>query len=89
MPFVPIELDDYLERHLQANPGADRAEVRERLEATLAAAQAGAGCACGAPIWVIGAAEVGHACFTCITGEAAPTDDYELVGAPGLHPPAA
>jgi hypothetical protein len=89
MPFVPIELDDYVEHHVKANPGSDRAEVRSRLEATLAAARAGARCDCGAPIWVIGAAEVGHMCFTCITGEATPTDDCELVGAPGHEPPQA
>lgn len=87
MPSVRIELDDYVERHVQANPGSDRAEVRSRLEATLAATRAGARCACRAPIWVIGAAEVGHMCFTCSTGEATPTDDYELVDAPGHEPP--
>jgi hypothetical protein len=35
-------------------------------------------CRCGNPIWVIGSAVVGNACFTCITGEALPDDDFEI-----------
>ena len=35
-------------------------------------------CECGEPIWVIGSAVAGHACFTCITGEATPSGDYEI-----------
>jgi hypothetical protein len=30
---------------------------------------------------VIGSAETGHACFTCITGEADPSEDYEIAEA--------
>jgi len=30
---------------------------------------------------VIGSAFVGNACFTCITGEADPSDDYEIAEA--------
>jgi len=33
---------------------------------------------CGAPIWVLAASEVGLMCFTCITGEADPSSDYEI-----------
>jgi hypothetical protein len=89
MPFVPITLDDYVDLHLQSNPGSERSELTGRLEAALAAAQDGARCDCGNPIWVIGAAEVGYRCFTCITGEAMPTDDYELADACPLHDPPA
>ena len=35
-------------------------------------------CACGARIWVIGSAEAGNGCFTCITGDAWPRADYEI-----------
>lgn len=35
-------------------------------------------CSCGNDIWVIGSAVVGNSCFTCITGESEPTDDYEI-----------
>lgn len=64
--------------------GASRlpaAEVTARLEAALAAHLAGERCHCGEPIWVIGSAEAGHTCFTCITGEVDPSEDYELAEA--------
>jgi hypothetical protein len=51
------------------------------LRSALASARAGARCECGGPIWVIGSAEVGLSCFTCITGEADPSDDYEIAEA--------
>ena len=35
-------------------------------------------CSCGNDIWVIGSASVGNSCFTCITGEGSPDDDYEI-----------
>lgn len=76
--FVPITMDDYVEKHLAANPGVRRAELIERLQYALASARAGARCECGNPIWVIGSAEVGLSCFTCITGEAVPSEDYEI-----------
>ena len=48
------------------------------LQAALKAYRQGIRCSCGEPIWVIGASQVGNMCFTCITGEAYPEDDYEL-----------
>jgi len=44
----------------------------------VADARQGARCYCGAPIWAIGSAVVGNACFPCITGEADPSSDYEI-----------
>ena len=79
--FVPITIEDYVERHLAANPGVDREDLVERLRYALASARAGERCACGNPIWVIGSAEAGLSCFTCITGEAVPSDDYEIADA--------
>lgn len=79
--FIPIAIDDYVEKHLAANPGVDRADLMERLRYALAAALAGERCACGNSIWVIGSAEAGLSCFTCITGEAVPSDDYEIAEA--------
>ena len=83
MPFVPIALDRYVQKHVAANPGTDPAELRDRLRSMLADFRTGARCECGQPIWVIGSAEVGHACFSCITGEATPEEDYELTEALG------
>ena len=53
-------------------------ELISRLRSALTAFQADVHCACGAKIWVIGSAEVGYGCFTCITGEAWPRVDYEI-----------
>ena len=81
MPFVPIEIEDYLELHMRANPGEDRNGLRARLKDALSAWKAGERCECGNPIWVIGSATAGNACFTCITMQAAPDDDYEIAEA--------
>ncbi len=76
--FTPIGLDDYVKLHLRANPGAKRAEVVARLEYAIDACRKDIRCHCGARIWIIGSAEAGLACFTCITGEAMPDSDYEI-----------
>ena len=76
--FVPITLDEYTKMHLASNPGVDAAELKTRLRKALAAKEAGERCDCGGEIWVLGSAEVGLMCFTCITGEAMPDKNYEL-----------
>jgi hypothetical protein len=77
--FAPISLKEYVEIHLKRNSGTSRKEVTEVLEDTLRAYKQGARCDCGNPIWVIGSAFSGFdGCFTCITGEACPEDDYEI-----------
>ena len=81
MAFVPISIDAYVTKFLAGNPGSERSEVVTRLKEALADFKDGARCSCGAPIWVIGSAEVGNACFTCITGEAYPEEDYEIAEA--------
>lgn len=82
MNFVPIKLRDYVRKHLQANPGSNEREVTARFRETLARYQAGARCqVCGAPIWVIGSAELGDFCFTCATGETDPSSDHEIAEA--------
>ena len=76
--FTPIPLDDYIEKHLRANPDVKGADIRARLEYAIAAHRAGKRCSCGANIWIVGSAEAGLSCFTCITGEKSPSDDYEI-----------
>ncbi len=76
--FTPIRLDDYVALHLRANPGAKRAEVVAGLDYAIEAFRKDIRCRCGAQIWIIGSAEAGLACFTCITGEAMPDSDYEI-----------
>ena len=81
VPFVPIQLEEYVRLHLRSNPGASAVDVTARLQCALEVYKAGRRCHCGAPIWVIGSAEIGLMCFTCITGEAGPSGDYEIAGA--------
>ncbi len=79
--FVPIRLDEYVQLHLRNNPRVSAADITARLQFALAAQKAGQRCTCGAPIWVIGSAEAGLSCFTCITGESDPSGDYEIADA--------
>ena len=81
MHFTSISVDDFVALHIRANPDVDPHELKSRLHEALMSRKAGATCDCGEPIWVIGSAIVGHACFTCITGEAVPDMDYEIAGA--------
>ena len=82
MNFVPIQIHDYVKKHLKSNPGTKAAELTEQLQGALNDYKAGHRCTnCGAPIWVIGASQVGRMCFTCITGEARPSSDYEIAEA--------
>jgi hypothetical protein len=77
--FTPILLEDFVELHLRANPGTDRAELIARLEYAIDAYRKDIRCRCGAPVWIIGSTEAGLACFTCITQQAAPDRDYEII----------
>jgi len=77
--FTPISFDAYVDLHMKSNPrDMTRAEVISALRSALATHNDGAVCHCGNPIWVIGSAFVGNACFTCITGQAYPDGDYEI-----------
>lgn len=77
--FKPISLEEYVELHLRSNPSTDRSDLVKRLRYAMDAHARGARCQCGEPIWIIGSAEVGLSCFTCITGESKPDSDYEIV----------
>jgi len=78
MGFVPISIDSYIKLHLKNYPTENETDLKRRLNAALEASGKGIKCACGNDIWVIGSAFVGNSCFTCITGESCPTDDYEI-----------
>jgi hypothetical protein len=81
MGFAPITIEAFVKLHVKRNPDEDAAALKSRLEKALEAHKAGATCHCGEPIWVIGSAFAGNACFTCITGEAMPDKDYEIADA--------
>jgi hypothetical protein len=76
--FTPISLSQYVELHLRANPGTNRGELLAQLEYAIDAHRRGVRCECGAPIWIVGSAHGGLACFTCITLESVPDNEYEI-----------
>ncbi len=76
--FIPIKLKDYVKLHIENNPGTGEEEITAALRDALSAYKKGIRCQCGNPIWVIGSAITGYSCFTCITGEISPGEDYEL-----------
>lgn len=81
MGFIPISIKAYIKMHLKNNPNENDGDLRQRLNSALADYKNGIKCSCGNDIWVIGSASVGSSCFTCITGESRPTDDYEIESA--------
>ncbi len=81
MAFVPISINGYIKKHLKNNPSENEEDLRKRLNSTLDDYKNGVKCSCGNDIWVIASASVGNSCFTCITGESYPTDDFEIEAA--------
>jgi hypothetical protein len=79
-PFVPVSIENVLHNYHKANPAEDLEEYRENLLEAVHAKKLGAVCGqCGSPIWAIGTATVGwNGCFSCITGEADCSEDYEI-----------
>ena len=78
MGFKPISLEEYIKIHLKSNPTQNKEELRKNLDTAIQSHKNGVRCNCGNDIWVIGSAFVGNSCFTCITGEDYPRDDYEI-----------
>lgn len=78
MSFTPISLDDFIKKHLERNPTENEQDLRQRLEKSLKDYQNGVKCSCGNDIWVIGSAFFGNNCFSCITNEGSPDNDFEI-----------
>ncbi len=78
MGFIPISIEKYIKKHLKSNPKEKEKDVRASLQRALKDYQDGKKCSCGNDIWVIGSASTGNMCYTCITGEGFPEDDYEI-----------
>lgn len=78
MGFKKISIEKYVILHLKSNPSDNKVDLEKRLKNALKDYKNGLKCSCGNDIWVIGSAAVGNSCFTCITGESEPTDDYEI-----------
>lgn len=78
MGFIPISINSYIKMHLENNPGEIEKDLKDRINKALADYKRGFKCTCGNDIWVIGSASIGNGCFSCITGESYPKDDYEI-----------
>lgn len=78
MGFKSISIENYIKLHLKHNPSENKTKLKRKLNDALTDFQNGVKCACGNDIWVVGSASVGNSCFTCITGESMPVDDYEI-----------
>ena len=75
--YVPISLDAAVAQHIELN-GGDPAKIRARFQRNIDQKKAGATCgACGAPVWALGGCGL---CFSCTTGEANASNDYEFEG---------
>ncbi len=79
--FTPISIDEFVQLSLKDNPDLNEDEFRNALKYAVSLKMEGVKCTgyCGNPIWAIGTALAGSPmCFSCITGEALPDDDYEI-----------
>ena len=78
--FTPTTIDEFVKSYNKSNPSEKNSNIRAVLIETVQAKKDGAKCSqCGQPIWAIGSAAIGwNGCFTCITGEADCSEDYEI-----------
>jgi len=78
--FSPISIDDFIKSYKKNNPNESIKNLREVLSAVVEDKNNGAVCnQCKQPIWAVGSAIVGwNGCFTCISGEADNSEDYEI-----------
>ena len=79
--MVPISVKKSAEITAKRNKDINKNELMTALNEALKRKKKGASCIiCGRPIWAAGSAIVEtDTCFTCITGEADDSDDYEIV----------
>lgn len=76
----PISVEKFADMVIENNKGYRKKELLCDLQNALEAKKKGAKCmVCGAPIWAAGSAITGtNLCFTCATGEADDSEDYEI-----------
>ena len=83
--FAPLSPERYVKLHTREPWHTDPDDLVRRLRAAMDADARGVLCRCGNRIWIIGSAEVGLGCFTCITGEPFPDHDYEILPDRRMH----
>lgn len=79
--MVPISVKKFAEMTVKNNRDMKKGELIIALNEALKRKNNGAECiCCGSPIWAAGSAIVEmDLCFSCITGEADDSDDYEII----------
>ena len=79
--MTPISVEKFADMVMKNNKGYNRKDLINTLKETLHEKENGATCIiCGAPIWAAGSAITGtNMCFTCTTGEADDSEDYEIM----------
>lgn len=77
--MIPISIDKFVASYMKNNPKENRQETVDRLKAAVRAKREGTRCSqCDQVIWAVGTAIEGwNVCFTCLTGEADDSEDYE------------
>lgn len=80
-PMVPITVEKFADMVMKNNEGYNRKELIKTLQASLDAKKYAAKCViCGQLIWAAGSAITGiDICFTCTTGEADDSENYEIM----------
>ena len=75
-----ISIEDFSKRFIKDNPESTLEDIKRKLKDAVKRKNRGEGCmVCGQPIWAIGTAITGSAmCFSCTTGEADSSGDYEI-----------
>lgn len=77
--MIPISIDKFIKDYIKINSGENELQVRKRLQDSVKRKKEGAVCTiCGQPIWAIGSSIAFEGCFSCITGEADDSEDYEI-----------
>ena len=78
--LTPLPVDEFVEYFVKANPEFDSLTLRNSCVQALEHKRQGAECiCCGQPIWALAYAVSGvDMCFTCQTGTADDSEDYEI-----------
>ena len=77
--MVPISINKFIKDYMKNNNGESEQIVKKNLQEAVKRKKEGAVCSiCGQPIWAIGSSIAFEGCFSCITGEADDSEDYEI-----------
>lgn len=77
--MVSISIEAFINLYRKNNPEVNSNQLRVNLKQAVRDKKNGETCFnCGQEIWAIGSAIVYQGCYSCITGEADSSADYEI-----------